>query len=219
MREQRGEVGPGSGDLECRPASLECRQGPQQPRLGFAKIALGGIDAPERPQRQTGAEGEAVGLVQFQRPRCGLLGQIEIAGKQLGFAQISGSWGADNLGTIFLNGVNTGITNGTFGFLSPFAINSGFVNGINTLTFQIQDFGPPLAFRVDNISGTADALTAAVPEPSTWAMMILGFAGGRLHCLSPKIEAGIGRSLTGFNQVRRSGLARTARRRTKASRR
>jgi hypothetical protein len=102
---------------------------------------------------------------------------FDLTGLNAATAQISGSWGADNFGTIFLNGVNTGITNGNFGFLSPFAINSGFANGINTLTFQIQDFGPPLAFRVDNISGTADALTAAVPEPSTWAMMILGFAG------------------------------------------
>jgi hypothetical protein len=102
---------------------------------------------------------------------------FDLSGLNAATAQISGSWGADNLGTIFLNGVNTGITNGTFGFLSPFAINSGFVSSINTLTFQIQDFGPPLAFRVDNISGTADVLTAAVPEPSTWAMMLLGFAG------------------------------------------
>ncbi|MCK1638168.1 PEP-CTERM sorting domain-containing protein [Bradyrhizobium sp. 157] len=102
---------------------------------------------------------------------------FDLTGLNAATAQISGSWGADNLGTILLNGVNTGITNGGFSFLSPFTINSGFANGINTLTFQIQDFGPPLAFRVDNISGTADVLTAAVPEPSTWAMMILGFAG------------------------------------------
>ncbi|ANV99245.1 PEPxxWA-CTERM sorting domain-containing protein [Bradyrhizobium icense] len=103
---------------------------------------------------------------------------FDLTGLNAATAQISGSWGADNFGTIFLNGVNTGITNFTFGFfLSPFAINSGFVSGTNTLTFQIRDFDEHLAFRVDNISGTADVLTAAVPEPSTWAMMLLGFAG------------------------------------------
>ncbi|MEH2530069.1 hypothetical protein V1277_003556 [Bradyrhizobium sp. AZCC 1588] len=105
---------------------------------------------------------------------------FDLTGLNAATAQISGSWGADNFGTIFLNGVNTGITTGTFGFLSflsPFAINSWFVSGTNTLTFQILDLDLPLAFRVDNISGTADVLTAAVPEPSTWAMMLLGFAG------------------------------------------
>jgi len=90
-------------------------------------------------------------------------------------ASITGFWGTDNVGIIRLNGVSTGNASATFSFLSAFSINSGFVNGLNTLTFVIQDFGAPLAFRVDDIAGTAQV--AAVPEPSTWAMMLLGFAG------------------------------------------
>jgi hypothetical protein len=35
---------------------------------------------------------------------------------------------------------------------------------------------PPLVFELGAISGT-ETVTAAVPEPSTWAMMILGFCG------------------------------------------
>jgi hypothetical protein len=42
--------------------------------------------------------------------------------------------------------------------------------GINTLTFVITDTGPPTAFRVDGFA-------SAVPEASTWAMMVLGFFG------------------------------------------
>jgi hypothetical protein len=46
------------------------------------------------------------------------------------------------------------------------------------LDFQVQDFGPPTALRVDNLQGTADlAGVGGVPEPATWAMMLIGFGG------------------------------------------
>jgi hypothetical protein len=107
-------------------------------------------------------------------------------------AFISGLWGTDNEGEIFLNGVSTGITltgttpgvlDGTdadnFTSLHAFSISSGFQAGLNTLDFVILDTGPPSAMRVDNLSGTA----AVVPEPATWALMILGFgsAGATLR--------------------------------------
>jgi hypothetical protein len=92
-------------------------------------------------------------------------------------ATISGLWGADNLGTIILNGVSTGIQTSQFGFLTAFNIAGGFQAGINTLDFQVQDFGPPTALRVDALAGTAELARdpGAVPEPATWAMMLLGF--------------------------------------------
>ena len=81
----------------------------------------------------------------------------------------------------FLNGVSTGITNGQFSFLTGFNIASGFQAGINHLDFEIQDFGAPTAFRVDDLAGTADLATTTpgggVPEPAAWAMMLLGFFG------------------------------------------
>ena len=99
-------------------------------------------------------------------------------------ASISGFWGTDNEGEIFLNGVTTGIKLfgnvdgvldggdfGNFDHLTAFSITSGFVSGLNTLDFVILDTGPPSAMRVDNLAGTA----AVVPEPATWALMILGF--------------------------------------------
>lgn len=91
-------------------------------------------------------------------------------------AAISGFWAVDNIGEIFLNGHDTGIGL-AFGFpafqqLHAFSITNSawFVEGVNNLTFVVGDEGPPGALRVDG-------LTAAVPEPSTWAMMILGFLG------------------------------------------
>jgi len=91
-------------------------------------------------------------------------------------AFLTGLWGVDNIGEIFLNGHDTGIGL-AFGYpafeeLHPFSITNAawFVTGVNVLSFQVTDLGPPLGLRVD-------ALAGAVPEPSTWAMMILGFMG------------------------------------------
>jgi hypothetical protein len=104
---------------------------------------------------------------------------FDLTGLAASTAIISGKWGVDNIGEIFLNGVYTGNALGSptdydaFQALHDFSISSGFLAGLNTLEFKITDAGPPLAFRVDGLQGFA----APVPEPSTWAMMILGFLG------------------------------------------
>lgn len=94
-------------------------------------------------------------------------------------AAISGLWGADNIGEIFLNGVDTGISHAGFTSLVAFNINSGFVSGVNTLDFAIRDTGPPLAFRVDNISGTVDRLDTPpqISAPSVLGIFALGLLG------------------------------------------
>jgi PEP-CTERM motif len=109
---------------------------------------------------------------------------FDLTGFNAATANLSGRWGADNFGTIFLNGSNTGITVSNFSFLTAFNIASGFVSGINTLDFQIQDFGPPTAFRIDDLAGTADLMGGGgVPEPASWALMIAGFGlvGGAMR--------------------------------------
>jgi len=58
---------------------------------------------------------------------------------------------------------------------SPSSVNSPF-----SYSFQSGDFNNGI-FVFDgeqlNLSSTTVTLAAAAPEPSTWAMMILGFAG------------------------------------------
>jgi len=54
--------------------------------------------------------------------------------------------------------------------LHAFTITSGFIDGVNTLSFVNFDAGSPAAVRVDNA-----ILTASVPEAATWAMLIAGF--------------------------------------------
>jgi hypothetical protein len=46
------------------------------------------------------------------------------------------------------------------------------VAGLNTLDFSVVEGGAPTAHRVDDLVGTVNA---AVPEPATWAMMLIGF--------------------------------------------
>ncbi len=100
---------------------------------------------------------------------------FNLTGYQVATASVSGLWGVDNVGEIFLNGVTTGITNSQFSQLTAFSINTGFIAGINTLSFRIIDQGPPAALRVDGLTGSAELAAPGVPEPATWGLMIAGF--------------------------------------------
>lgn len=60
-----------------------------------------------------------------------------------------------------------GLTNQSFTFQTTVAGNLSFQNS----------GGDNLGLILDNISLAGDAVVTAVPEPSSWAMMILGFAG------------------------------------------
>jgi hypothetical protein len=92
---------------------------------------------------------------------------------------LSGSWAADNFGSILLNGAAP-IGTGTFAlFAHPisnfqsfhdFTITGGFVAGLNTLDFVITDDGVPGGLNVTNLVGTA-----AVPEPSSLVLLLGGF--------------------------------------------
>jgi len=101
---------------------------------------------------------------------------FDLTGYVPGTASITGLWGTDNQGEIFLNNISTDITltqviTTNFNDLSSFAINSGFVSGLNTLTLRVINNGGPTAGRFDNLVLSANA----VPEPASWAMLIAGF--------------------------------------------
>lgn len=105
---------------------------------------------------------------------------FDLTGFNLSTVDISGHWTGDNyLSQVSLNGVPiyTGSgcgTPGNYAFQStdPFNITSGFVQGVNTLSFNVINStcfnNPPntnpTGLLVD-MSGTADPINTAVPEP------------------------------------------------------
>jgi hypothetical protein len=103
---------------------------------------------------------------------------FDLTGLNAATAQISGNFEADNFATVFLNGNQIAQDDqatvfSNFQSPTPFSAASGFVAGLNTLTFTVTDTGPPSALLVSDLTGTA----SAVPEPASWAMMLVGFGG------------------------------------------
>lgn len=99
-------------------------------------------------------------------------------------ASFSGRFAADNsVDSITLNGITLAANGGSFTRWTSFGANGGFVRGTNVLTFNVRNFaqrtGNPTGLRVE----FTESAIAAVPEPATWAMMILGFGvvGGAMR--------------------------------------
>ena len=62
-----------------------------------------------------------------------------------------------------------------FQTLNSFSIDSGFVSGINTLDFVVQNLGTqpnPTGLLITDLCGTAEPLN--VPEPSAAALVFMG---------------------------------------------
>ena len=109
---------------------------------------------------------------------------FSLAGFVASSAFISGLWSADNEGLdIVVNGVssgnNTGLNSDTFRSFFNFTLSSNFVGGTNTLDFIFNNDGGPTGLRVE-MTGTADTAVAAVPEPTSFAILGAGLLGLRL---------------------------------------
>ena len=108
---------------------------------------------------------------------------FDLTGFDLSTASISGLFAMDDEGSVSLNGGAAITDGGSYHSLSSFNFNSGFVAGVNTLTFTVIDTGgAPSGLLVSDLHGTAD-LAGAVPEPASWAMMLGGFGmmGGAMR--------------------------------------
>ena len=90
-----------------------------------------------------------------------------------GGGAVSFTVGSDDDSFVYLNGVLIGQNPGIHGVTSV-TFNGTDIAGTNTLEIFYADREQTGAFLSVDASV---ALTAAVPEPSTWAMMILGFFG------------------------------------------
>jgi hypothetical protein len=120
---------------------------------------------------------------------------FDLAGLNKSTASIFGNWAGDNTGiSILLNGSATGITANAgsvnFAGFTAFNIDStaNFEDGLNTLSFTINNAdGPgnnPAGLRVA-MTGTADATSTSVPEPSD--LVGTAFAFGSVVLLKRKM--------------------------------
>ena len=105
---------------------------------------------------------------------------FDLTGLNPATAQIFGQWASDNGSTILLNGAATGNTIGgpsPYAAFAAFSITGGFIAGINTLDFIVNNEpcplctqGNPAALRVEFTSAEA----VATPLPAALPL----FAGG-----------------------------------------
>lgn len=112
---------------------------------------------------------------------------FDLTGYNPSTAVLSGKWALDQYGSIYLNGsLITTLNDGNWNnYLTPFTINSGFVSGINTLTFVVRfpDGGDGII-----VSG---ASLSAVPEPETIAYPAGGTYNSTLNVslVDPLVDA------------------------------
>ena len=120
--------------------------------------------SPEIPVTGQGLSGIAPGNYKYETT-------FDLTGYDLTKVTMSGFWGADDTGTMKLNGsvVSTALLNSAqcpgglstpngFQCPTPFSITSGFVPGINTLTFEVTNY-----LTVNNPSGLYVDISASGP--------------------------------------------------------
>ena len=93
---------------------------------------------------------------------------FDVTGFDPATVRVSGEWATDNTGLdIVINGTSTGQRNdGQFVVWTPFQVNSGFVAGVNTLDFKVNNAPTavnPTGFRVRNIRALGARLAVQPP--------------------------------------------------------
>ena len=108
---------------------------------------------------------------------------FDLTGDDISTASFDVRWMSDNSSSAYLNGNllgSTATTTDTFmKWTDSGNVSSGFVPGLNTITFVVNNYlAPPqnpTGVRVEFVSSNVTALP--VPEPGTYALMFAGLLG------------------------------------------
>jgi hypothetical protein len=126
--------------------------------------------------------GDAVGTFTYTET-------FSLAGYNLATVDLTGMFANDNVGEIWINGVDTGIGHAGLGSWSPtFNITSGFDPGVNTITFLVTNnsaTGANPSGLIVELSGTGSL--SSVPEPASFAFIGLGL--GALGLLGRRLRS------------------------------
>jgi hypothetical protein len=91
---------------------------------------------------------------------------VDLTGCDPRTAFLAGSWAADDGGSIFLNGVDTGFScTNYFVSFSTFTLTNGFALGTNLIEFRVGNASSWTGLRVENLRGTVQ--TESVPFVGT----------------------------------------------------
>ncbi|MGA3203321.1 MAG: PEP-CTERM sorting domain-containing protein [Bryobacteraceae bacterium] len=125
--------------------------------------------------------GDAVGTFTYTET-------FSLAGYNLSTVDLTGEFANDNIGEIWLNGVDTGVGSTHLAFFTGFNLTSGFNSGVNTIEFVVTNTsatGANPSGLIVELTGTGSLNT--VPEPASFAFIGLGL--GALGLLGRRLRS------------------------------
>lgn len=120
---------------------------------------------------------------------------FSLDGFDLSTASLSGLWGIDNVGNVYLNGnlldALLSVVSSNYQVLHAFSAAAGsgfFLAGDNVLSFDVEDSGGAAAFRA-SVSVSADIATIPLPAALPLFLAALGGLGFAAHRRQGDIQA------------------------------